>query len=187
MRQLPENQTLADMPGLRVVWPARPEPPGAILMDYGEIVLRLLSAVSIGCVIGIDRILHGKPTGMKTLGLVALGASLMTMASMDFATVHGKYDASAVSRVIQGVITGVGFLGAGVILHEASTTKVHGLTTAATIWVTACLGAACGAGAWRLALTATVIVGLVLLFGGALEKTLRRRLDRHRSEGGDPE
>ena len=79
-------------------------------MDYPEIVLRLLSAVSIGCVIGIDRILHGKPTGMKTLGLVALGASLMTMASMDFATGHGKYDASAVSRVIQGVITGVGFL-----------------------------------------------------------------------------
>ena len=152
------------------------------MTDWHDIILRLGSAAALGGAIGLNRNLHGKPSGLRTLALVGLGAATMVLVAID-----DGGDASAVSRVLQGLLTGIGFLGAGVILHEASTTKVHGLTTAATIWVTACLGAACGAGAWRLALTATVIVGLVLLFGGALEKTLRRRLDRHRSEGGDPE
>lgn len=152
------------------------------MTDWHDIILRLGSAAALGGAIGLNRNLHGKPSGLRTLALVGLGAATMVLVAID-----DGGDASAVSRVLQGLLTGIGFLGAGVILHEASTTKVHGLTTAATIWVTACLGAACGAGAWRLALTATVIVGLVLLFGGPLEKTLRRRLDRHRSEGGDPE
>ena len=152
------------------------------MTDWHDIILRLGSAAALGGAIGLNRNLHGKPSGLRTLALVGLGAATMVLVAID----DGGGDASAVSRVLQGLLTGIGFLGAGVILHEASTTKVHGLTTAASIWVTACLGAACGAGAWRLALTATVIVGLVLLFGGALEKTLRRRLDRHRSER-DPE
>ena len=152
-------------------------------MDYREIVLRLLSAVSIGCAIGIDRILHGKPTGIKTLGLVALGASLMTMASMDFATVHGKYDASAVSRVIQGVITGVGFLGAGVIVHEQGNPKVHGLTTAASIWITAALGIVCGMGSWQIAGVALSIVLVLFLVGRPLERMMHRRwLDKPAEE-----
>ena len=152
-------------------------------MDYGEIVLRLLSAVLIGCVIGIDRILHGKPTGIKTLGLVALGASLMTMASMDFATVHGKYDASAVSRVIQGVITGVGFLGAGVIVHAQGDSKVHGLTTAASIWITAALGIVCGMGLWQIAGVALAIVLVLFLVGRPLERMMHRRwLDKPTEE-----
>ena len=152
-------------------------------MDYGEIVLRLLSAVSIGCIIGIDRILHGKPTGIKTLGLVALGASLMTMASMDFATAHGKYDASAVSRVIQGVITGVGFLGAGVIVHAQGDSKVHGLTTAASIWITAALGIVCGMGSWQIAGVALAIVLTLFLVGRPLERMMHRRwLDKPAEE-----
>ena len=152
-------------------------------MDYREIVLRLLSAVSIGCAIGIDRILHGKPTGIKTLGLVALGASLMTMASMDFATVYGKYDASAVSRVIQGVITGVGFLGAGVIVHEQGNPKVHGLTTAASIWITAALGIVCGMGSWQIAGVALSIVLVLFLVGRPLERMMHRRwLDKPAEE-----
>src|ERR1700674_4608091 len=110
------------------------------VIDYPEIIFRLLSAVLIGCVIGLDRNLHGKPTGIKTLGLVALGASLAILASMDFTVAQGAYDPSAVSRTIQGVITGVGFLGAGVIIHNQSSERVYGLTTAASIWVTAALG-----------------------------------------------
>ncbi len=145
------------------------------MIDYREITFRLLSAVLVGCIIGLDRNLHGKPTGIKTLGLVALGASLLTMASMDFSLSQGKYDPSAVSRVIQGVITGVGFLGAGVIIHEAGNDKVRGLTTAASIWVTAALGIVCGMGSWQIAGVAMVIVLMLFLIGRPLERMLHQK------------
>lgn len=141
---------------------------------YAEIIFRLLAAVLIGCVIGLDRNLQGKPTGVKTLGLVALGASLVTMAGMEFTVSGTDYDANAVSRVIQGVITGIGFLGAGVIVH-GSTEKVRGLTTAASIWVTAALGIVCGVGAWKIAVVAVIIVLLLFTVGGRLEKMIHRK------------
>ena len=144
-------------------------------MDYKETIFRLLAAVLIGSVIGIDRMLHGKPTGIKTLGLVALGASLLTMASMDFAFGPNKFDPSSVSRVIQGVITGVGFLGAGVIVHDQASAKVRGLTTAAAIWITAALGVVCGLGSWQIAGVALVIVLLLFLVGQPLERMLHKR------------
>jgi putative Mg2+ transporter-C (MgtC) family protein len=145
------------------------------MIDYSEIIFRLVSAVLIGCVIGLDRNLHGKPTGIKTLGLVALGSSLVTMASMDFALSQGAYDASAVSRTIQGIITGIGFLGAGVIIHDHTTEKVRGLTTAASIWVTAALGIVCGMGSWQIASVAMVIVLLLFIIGRPLERMLHRQ------------
>ena len=148
------------------------------MTDWHDIVLRLTAAAALGGAIGLNRNLHGKASGLRTLALVGLGAATMVLVAVD-----DGGDASAVSRVLQGLLTGIGFLGAGVILHDATASKVHGLTTAATIWVTACLGAACGAGAWRLAIAAGTIVGLVLVFGGPLEKTLRRFLDRHKAPG----
>ncbi len=152
-------------------------------MHYSEIIFRLCSAVLIGCVIGLDRNLHGKPTGVKTLGLVALGASLTTMASMDFAIAQGAYDVASVSRTIQGVITGVGFLGAGVITYDHSSDRVRGLTTAASIWVTAAIGIVCGLGAWQIASVAMVIVFLLFLVGGPMERALHRRwLDKSHAE-----
>ena len=90
-------------------------------------------ATLIGCAIGLNRELHHKATGMRTLGLVALGSALAVLGVAQDSQVD-------VSRVIQGVITGIGFLGAGVILHPPTGGKVHGLTTGATIWVTASLG-----------------------------------------------
>lgn len=145
------------------------------MIDYPEIVFRLLFAVLIGCAIGLDRNLHGKPTGIKTLGLVALGASLVTMASMEFASTDESFDAAAVSRTIQGVITGIGFLGAGVIIHDRTAEKVHGLTTAASIWVTAALGIVCGMGSWQIAAIAAVIVLLLFIIGRPVEKQLHQR------------
>lgn len=145
------------------------------MIEYSEIIFRLLSAVLIGCVIGLDRNLHGKPTGIKTLGLVALGASLVTMASMHFSLNQGTYDPSAVGRTIQGVITGVGFLGAGVIIHDPSKERVHGLTTAASIWVTAALGMVCGMGLWQIAGVALTIVLLLFVIGRPLEKMIYLR------------
>lgn len=101
------------------------------MLDWSDIVLRLGSATLIGAVIGMNRDLHHKPSGLRTLSLVSLGSALMVMVATMEST-----DPTAVSRVLQGVMTGLGFLGAGVIVHEAATSKVHGLTTAAAVWVT---------------------------------------------------
>jgi putative Mg2+ transporter-C (MgtC) family protein len=142
------------------------------MIEYSEITFRLLAAVLIGCVIGLDRNLHGKPTGFKTLGLVGLGASLVTMASMHFSLTPGTYDPSAVGRAIQGLITGVGFLGAGVIIHDPTKERVHGLTTAASIWVTAALGMVCGMGLWQIAGVAVTIVLFLFIIGRPIEKMI---------------
>jgi putative Mg2+ transporter-C (MgtC) family protein len=145
------------------------------MLNYSEIVFRLVIAVLIGCVIGLDRILHGKPTGIKTLGLVALGASLTTMASQDFSSSQGAFDSGAIGRTIQGIIMGVGFLGAGVIVHDRTSDRVHGLTTAASIWVTAAIGIVCGIGSWQIAGAALAIVLILFIVGRPLERMLHQR------------
>lgn len=145
------------------------------MSDHLEIFVRLLIAMTIGCVIGIDRNLRGKPTGMKTLGLVALGAALATMASMNFSMEQNGYSHDAVSRAIQGVITGIGFLGAGVIVHARDSEKVRGLTTAASIWVTAAVGIVCGTGWWKVALMSTVLILLLFTVGRRIEHRLHHR------------
>jgi putative Mg2+ transporter-C (MgtC) family protein len=144
-------------------------------MDYPEILLRLTGSVVIGGLIGLDRNLHGKPTGIRTLGLVSLGSALVTMASVDLLSDHGQFDPSAVNRVIQGVVTGIGFLGAGVIVHEHGNDRVRGLTTAASIWITAILGILCGMGSWQSAGIALVLVFLLFALGKPLERALHRR------------
>src|SRR5262249_58754599 len=99
-----------------------------------------------------------KGMGVRTLGLVALGSPLAVLA-----VAHDRL--ADVSRVIQGVIMGVGFIGAGVILHHATSGKVHGMTTAASIWVTAALGVLCGLAAWKVLVVAGPGGGVVLLGG----------------------
>lgn len=138
-----------------------------------EIVIRLIAATLIGASIGLNRDLHGKPTGVRTMGLVGLGAALIVVAS---ARVGGNGDAT---RAVQGIVTGIGFLGAGVIVKDISSDRVHGLTTAATIWLTAALGVTCGLGYWLLALVAALLGLAVLIFGGPVEKAVRRRWPHH--------
>ena len=99
--------------------------------------------------------MHGKPAGLRTLALVGLSAALATLLGIELASTGRIADIGAVTRVIQGVLTGIGFLGAGVIFRGEDGKKVTGLTTAATIWVVACLGMACGAGRWRTVIAAT--------------------------------
>lgn len=156
------------------------------MSDLPEIFLRLLIAMLIGCAIGIDRNLRGKPSGMKTLGLVALGSALATMASMNFALASDDYSHDAASRAIQGVITGIGFLGAGVIIHEQVSEKVRGLTTAASIWVTAAVGIVCGLGWWQVALMTTVLILLLFTIGRKIEDAIHQRWmkknDRERAD-----
>ena len=132
-------------------------------MSFVDIVLRIVVAAIVGGLVGLNRDLHGKPTGVPTLGLVGLGSALAVL------TVTGGNDAAAASRVIQGIVTGIGFLGAGVIIRPFGKSKVHGLTTAACVWLTAALGAACGAGAWRVVVVGVPVAFLLLLFGKRLE------------------
>jgi putative Mg2+ transporter-C (MgtC) family protein len=132
----------------------------------------------------LNRDLHGKPTGVRTLGLVGLGSALVVLASTDFLAVLPSVDANPVSRAIQGVLTGIGFLGAGVIVREGSGTKVQGFTTAALIWLTAGMGIVCGLGAWIPAAVAFFLVFFLILGGGSLERHLHRIADRDRGETG---
>lgn len=92
-----------------------------------------------------NRDLHGKPTGVRTLGLVGLGSALVVLGMTEFST---PGDPNAVSRVVQGILTGIGFLGAGVIFHNIGTQRIFGVTTAACVWLTACIGMMCGIGEW---------------------------------------
>ncbi len=114
--------------------------------------------------------------GPRGLGLVGLGSAAIVLGAADWMQTD-SVDPN-VSRVIQGVLTGVGFLGAGVILHGPASKRVHGLTTAACTWVTACLGMICGLGHWRIALVSAVLVFLVLILGGPLERTIHALWDK---------
>ena len=136
-------------------------------IDLGDVSLRLIAAVIVGMVVGGDREWRGKPVGIRTLALVALGSALVCLATVHYAPLNG--DPNAISRVVQGVIqgvmTGIGFLGAGAIIRGRSQTQAHGLTTAATVWVTAALGIACALATWAvvwIGVSLSVVV-LVLL------------------------
>jgi putative Mg2+ transporter-C (MgtC) family protein len=137
-------------------------------MDTLDIALRLLAATLAGAAFGLNRELHSKPTGVRTLGLVGLGSALAVMAGAEVGGGEGA------TRVIQGIVTGIGFLGAGVILRPSSGFHIHGLTTAASTWLTACIGVACALAAWRIVAVALVLAFTVLIIGGPIEKALHR-------------
>jgi putative Mg2+ transporter-C (MgtC) family protein len=141
-----------------------------------EIALRLLAAAAAGLVLGVNRDLKGKPTGLRTLSLVALGAALATVATVYLVDIQS--DPNALSRVVQGVLqgvlTGIAFLGAGAIIRSASPDETPGLTTAANVFVTAAIGIACGLGAWWAALIGTIIALVVLAVLNPIEHRLER-------------
>jgi putative Mg2+ transporter-C (MgtC) family protein len=136
-------------------------------MDTLDIALRLIVAAVAGGALGLNRDLHGKPTGVRTLGLVGIGSALAVLALQ-----HGT--SGDMSRVVQGIVTGIGFLGAGVIIRNENGKRIHGLTTAACVWLAACFGAASGIGEWRVVVVAVPVVFVVLVFGGRFEKWVHR-------------
>jgi putative Mg2+ transporter-C (MgtC) family protein len=136
-------------------------------MDTLDIALRLSASALAGATLGLNRDLHGKPTGVRTLGLVGVGAALAVL------TVSGASGAD-MSRVIQGILTGIGFLGVGVIVRNNEGQHVHGLTTAACVWVTACIGVACAVAEWRIVLISVPLIFVILVFGGPFEKAIHR-------------
>lgn len=141
-----------------------------------EIALRLLAAAAAGIVLGISRDLKRKPTGMRTLGLVALGASMATVSTVYLTGIQSDPDALSrvVQGVLQGVLTGIAFLGAGAIIRSDKPHDTPGLTTAANVFVTAAIGIACGLGQWWAALFGVTISLFILLALQPLEKRLER-------------
>ena len=121
--------------------------------------LRLLLASALGAGIGFQRGRAHKAAGLRTHVLVSLGASLFTVASI-YGFSGGTFDPS---RVAAGIVAGIGFIGAGVIFRGPRGEEVAGLTTAATIWITAAIGLAAGAGMYLIASIATVITVVVLM------------------------
>ena len=137
-------------------------------MPSGELLLRLLLAAGLGAAIGIERELRQKPAGLRTNMLIALGSALFTVVSIVLARNGGTPD-----RVAAQVVTGIGFLGAGAILRNGTT--VHGMTTAATIWVNAAVGMAAGTGQFAMATVATVVTLVVLALLPPVEAFFERR------------
>jgi putative Mg2+ transporter-C (MgtC) family protein len=133
-----------------------------------ELGLRLLGAAILGAVIGFERERHDHPAGIRTHLLVAVGAAAFTVLS-----IYSFGEGSDPGRVAAGIVTGIGFLGAGSILKGGGT--IHGLTTAASLWVVAAVGMAAGADAWGVAIATTVIVVISLWPLQAIERRYVRR------------
>ena len=145
-------------------------------METLDIALRLCAATLVGAVLGLNRNLHGKAVGVRTLSLVCLGSALVVLSihAVSGTDAHAVSSGDA-SRIIQGIVTGVGFLGAGVIVRSNKGHHVHGLTTAACVWVTACIGAACACAEWQIVMLGAALVLFILVFGGPFEKSIDRR------------
>jgi putative Mg2+ transporter-C (MgtC) family protein len=132
-----------------------------------EYLMPILVALLLGGLIGIEREIHKKPAGLRTNMLICMGAAVFTLIGK-----HISISPDAESRVIQGVITGVGFIGAGVLMHEQG--NVLGLTTAATIWLVTAVGIACGARLYGIAIAAVIPAIIILLTLHPFEQKLRK-------------
>lgn len=134
-------------------------------MELQIIIIRLAISIVIGGLVGIERELEHKPAGLRTIMLVCLGSTIFMLIGSELACETG--------RIIAGVVTGVGFLGAGAIIRARG--EVYGLTTAATIWVASGLGLAIGAGYYILAIITCVLILIVLRILGVIERALSKK------------
>jgi putative Mg2+ transporter-C (MgtC) family protein len=142
----------------------------ADLEQFTRVVLRLLLAALLGGMLGLQRERNGKAAGIRTHMLVAAGSALFVLVPL-----QTGMDADGVSRVLQGLLAGVGFLCAGTILKLPSEEHVRGLTTAAGIWMTAAIGMACGLGREMTAVLSTLLVlGILVLEGPFRRLGLRK-------------
>jgi putative Mg2+ transporter-C (MgtC) family protein len=133
-----------------------------------DAVFRLVLAAALGGVIGLEREYRHKPAGLRTNILIALGSALFTLLSLEVGVAAGSPD-----RIAAQIVTGIGFLGAGAILRSGE--NIHGLTTAATIWVNAAIGMAAAVGAYGVAASAAAVTLAVLLLIGVIEQFFERR------------
>lgn len=153
------------------------------LQELGTDCVRLLIAVLLGGVLGIERQLHGRWAGIRTHMMVSLGAAIFTIAAITIA----PNDPNEVTRAIQGIAAGIGFLGAGTILKLSTEVEVKGLTTASSIWLAAALGTVAGMGEYALATASGLMSVLVLAILRPLTKSLGKGNLKHKETTDDHE
>jgi putative Mg2+ transporter-C (MgtC) family protein len=146
------------------------------LRQLGHVLIRLLAATALGAVIGINRERAGKAAGLRTHILVTLGTALFVLSCSGIGM-----SSDGLSRVIQGIITGIGFIGAGSILKLNEEHSIKGLTTSAGIWMTAAIGVAVGLGSLGVALLSTLLTLIILALVGSAE----HRMDKSTSAKGE--
>jgi putative Mg2+ transporter-C (MgtC) family protein len=144
-------------------------------MVWPDDMISIILAALLGAAIGLERELSGKAAGLRTNLLICLGAAVFTIISREMAIgTEGP-----VTRIAAQVVTGVGFLGAGAIIQDRR--GVHGLTTAATIWLVASIGMGCGGKFYTLAIVSSLIAILALIGLGKLSKPLERHIKKSKS------
>ena len=158
------------------------------MIDFSQMMIRFLVALFLGVIIGVEREIVGKEAGIRTCMLVAGGAAIFSLIGLNLPfLIASSADRipeilernSGFLDIIGNIVVGVGFLGAGIIIKTEE--RVHGLTTAATIWTTAAIGVLAGVGLMEFALVATLIIAILLY---VLRKTnLGMHLDKTKQEG----
>ena len=145
------------------------------LEQLTRVVVRLLVAALLGALVGLERELAGKAAGLRTHMLVALGSALFVLIPL-----QAGIELDDMSRVIQGLLAGVGFLCAGAILKAAHEEQVQGLTTSASLWMTAAIGMAAGLARDATAVLSTLLALAILAMEGPLRRFFDRRRRQHR-------
>jgi len=146
-----------------------------LMLGASESIIRLVLAAVLGGLVGLEREMHGRAAGFRTHSLVYVGATLVTLLSIYFGGIGRAVNADP-ARVAAGVVVGIGFLGAGTIIRSGG--NVHGLTTAACLWVTAAMGMAVGSGDYLLAGVTTALVLVVLVVMRLFEQWVGRDIYR---------
>ena len=137
---------------------------------FWTIVIRVIVAMLLGALVGFQRERAGKPAGLRTHILVSLGCAVVVLACSG-----SGMDMAGESRVIQGIVTGIGFIGAGSILKVSEERDIRGLTTAAGLWLTAAIGVACGLGTIGIALITSVLALSILALEGLQSRIAKKR------------
>lgn len=145
-----------------------------------RVSVRLLIAVTLGSAIGYERELSRRTAGLRTHMLVALGVALVVIAAQISGIAPGD-----MSRVLQGLLSGIGFLGAGAIIKQSDKEQVKGLTTAASLWATAAMAVAAGLGREATAILATVMILIILSLMRRVERRLPGAGDKSADKSGD--
>ncbi len=135
-----------------------------------HVIIRLIAATLLGAVVGIQREKAGKPAGLRTHILVSLGTAVFILACSG-----AGMSSDGLSRVIQGIVTGIGFLGAGSILKLNEERDIKGLTTAAGVWMTAAIGVAVGLGSLGVALLTTLLTVIILALAGLYDQRAEKK------------
>jgi len=156
----------------------------SIMLNYDggywlDMTLRIALALLAGALVGVNRDLHRKSIGLRTLGLVSLSSCLLVLTLSQYAMQHGFNSSDPASRVTQGIVSGIGFLGAGVILRGPDQIHVYGLTTAAAILVVAALGIASALAAWPILIIGFIATMFLLIVCGPIEHALQMRIEKH--------